>query len=58
MELRDNNSIKYIDVTHGSCEAYVRCDTSEAAQSFAQKNCEGRRFVVLQGKYLKSYVFN
>lgn len=56
MELRDNNSIKYIDVTHGSCEAYIRCDTSEAAQSFAQKDYEGRRSMVLKGKHLKSHV--
>jgi len=50
MELKDNNSIKYIDVTHGSCEAYVRCDTAEAAQSFSQKDYEGRRLMVLKGK--------
>lgn len=54
MELRDNNSVKYIDVTAGSCEAYIRCDTAEAAQIFVQKSYEGRRLVVLKGKI---YVF-
>lgn len=52
MELKDNNSVKYIDVTADSCEAYVRCDTAEAAQTFVQKNYEGRRLTVLEGKYL------
>lgn len=52
MELRDNNSVKYIDATVDSCEAYVRCDTAEAAQTFAQKSHEGRRLTVLDGKYL------
>lgn len=52
MELKDNNSVKYIDVTADSCEAYVRCDTAEAAQTFVQKSYEGRRLTVLEGKYL------
>lgn len=56
MELRENNSLQYIDITQDSCEAYVRCITSEAAQSFAQKDYEGRRLTVLKGKYLKSFV--
>lgn len=53
MELKDNNSVKYIDVTHGSCEAYVRCDTAEAAQSLVQKNYEGRCLTILKGKYIR-----
>jgi len=52
MELRENNSVKYIDVTADSCEAYVRCDTAEAAQTLTQKSCEGRHLTVLEGKYL------
>lgn len=52
MELKDNNSVKYIDVTHGSCEAYIRCDTTEAAQSLVQKNYEGRCLTILKGKYI------
>lgn len=56
MELRDNNSVKYIDVTHGSCEAHIRCDTAEAAQSFVQKSYEGKCLTILKGKYiLRSY---
>lgn len=51
MELKDNNFVKYIDVTADSCEAYVRCDTTEAAQTFVQKSYEGRRLTVLEGKY-------
>lgn len=50
MELRDNNSVKYVDVTAGSCEAFIRCDTAEAAQTFAQKSYKGRRLAVLEGK--------
>lgn len=50
MEIKDNNSVKYIDVTKGSCEAYIRCDTAEAAQSFVtQKSNEGKRLTVLTG---------
>ncbi|XP_029174094.1 la-related protein 7 [Nylanderia fulva] len=55
MEFRDNNSVKYIDVTHGSCEAYIRCDTVEAAQSFVQKSYEGRCLTVLKDDDEKSY---
>jgi len=55
MELRDNNSVKYIDVAHGSCEAHVRCDTAEAAQSFTQKSHEGRRLTVLKDDEEKLY---
>ncbi|EZA52284.1 La-related protein [Ooceraea biroi] len=55
IELKDNNSVKYIDVTDGSCEAYVRCDTAEAAQSFAQKSYEGRRSTILKGDEEKLY---
>lgn len=53
MELKDNNSVKYIDVTVDSCEAYVRCDTAEAAQILTQQSYEGRRLTVLEGEYLK-----
>lgn len=49
MELKDN-CISYIDVTHGSCEAYIRCDTTETAQAFVQKNFEGKRLIILEGK--------
>lgn len=50
MELRDNNCVKYIDVTSGSREAYIRCDTAEAAQAFMQKsNEEGKRLTILKG---------
>lgn len=52
MELKDNNSVKYIDVTTDSCEAYVRCDTTEAAKAFVQKSYEGKRLTILEGKYL------
>lgn len=55
MEMRDNNSVKYIDVTDGSCEAYVRCDTAEAAQLFAQKSYDGRRLTILKGKFLCTF---
>jgi La-related protein 7 len=51
MELKDNNSVKYIDITDGSCEAYIRCDTTEAAQLFVQKSYDGRRLTILKGKY-------
>lgn len=50
MELKDNNSVKYIDITENSCEAYVRCDTPEAAQFLVQKNYEGKRLLILKGK--------
>lgn len=50
MELKDNNFIKYIDVTEGCCVAYVRCDTADASQAFVQKNCEGKRLAILKGK--------
>lgn len=55
MEFKDNNSVKYIDVTHGSCEAYIRCDTAEAAESFVQKSYEGRCLIVLKDDDEKSY---
>ncbi|XP_036144005.1 la-related protein 7-like [Monomorium pharaonis] len=54
MELR-NNSVKYIDVTTDSCEAYVRFDTAEAAQAFTQKSYEGKHFIVLEGDEEKIY---
>ncbi|KAL6445068.1 hypothetical protein ACFW04_002166 [Cataglyphis niger] len=55
MEFRDNNYVKYIDVTHGSCEAYIRCDTAEAAQSFVQKSYEGKCLTILKDAEEKSY---
>ncbi|KAL0117687.1 hypothetical protein PUN28_008829 [Cardiocondyla obscurior] len=55
MELKDNNSVKYIDITADSCEAYVRYDTAEAAQAFVQKSYEGRRLTVLEGEEEKLY---
>jgi len=54
-ELKDNNSVKYIDVTADSCEAYVRCDTADAAQTFVQKSYEGRRLTVLEDDEEKLY---
>lgn len=57
MELKDNDSIKYIDIAENSCEAYVRCDTPEAAQFLVQKNYEGKRLTVLKGKQFISYVY-
>lgn len=50
MELKNNSSVKYIDVEDGSCFAYVRCDTSEAAQAFIQKSDEERNMRILEGK--------
>lgn len=50
MELKNNNSVKYIDVEDGSCLAYVRCDTTEAAQAFTQKSNDERHVTVLEGK--------
>jgi len=50
MELKDNNSVKYVDVIADSCEAYIRCDTAEAAQTFAQQSYEGRHLTILEGK--------
>ncbi|XP_024873267.1 la-related protein 7-like [Temnothorax curvispinosus] len=55
MELKENNSVKYIDVTADSCEAYVRFETAEAAQTFVQKSYEGRRLTVLEGDEEKLY---
>ncbi|KAL6255716.1 hypothetical protein P5V15_012959 [Pogonomyrmex californicus] len=55
MELKNHSSVKYIDITPNSCEAFVRCDTAEAAQSFAQKSYEGRRLTVLEGDEETSY---
>lgn len=50
MELRGNSSVKYIDVQEGSYDAYVRCDTTEAAQALAQKSTDERHMTVLQDK--------
>lgn len=58
MEMKDNNSVKYIDVTNGSCEAYVRCDTVEAAELFVQKSYDGKRLTILKGKMCLYFVTN
>ncbi|XP_029045172.1 la-related protein 7-like [Osmia bicornis bicornis] len=55
MELKSNNSVKYIDVENGSYIAYVRCDTSEAAQTFTQKSDKERNMAVLEGEEEKMY---
>nr|XP_033196841.1 la-related protein 7 [Bombus vancouverensis nearcticus]XP_033196842.1 la-related protein 7 [Bombus vancouverensis nearcticus]XP_033196844.1 la-related protein 7 [Bombus vancouverensis nearcticus]XP_033196845.1 la-related protein 7 [Bombus vancouverensis nearcticus] len=55
MELKNNSSVKYIDVEDGSCFAYVRCDTSEAAQAFIQKSDEERNMRILEGEEEKMY---
>lgn len=57
MKLKDNNSIKYVDVIADSCEVYVRCDTAEAAQTFAQQSYEGGHLTILEGKNIfRSYL--
>ncbi|KAG5322077.1 LARP7 protein, partial [Acromyrmex heyeri] len=38
-----------------SCEAYIRCDTAEAAQTFAQQSYEGRHLTILEGDEEKLY---
>ncbi|KOX80581.1 La-related protein 7 [Melipona quadrifasciata] len=55
MELKNNSSIKYTDVEDGSCVAYVRCDTAEAAQIFVQKSDEERHMRLLEGEEEKMY---
>ncbi|XP_018307517.1 la-related protein 7 isoform X2 [Mycetomoellerius zeteki] len=55
MKLKDNNSIKYVDVIADSCEVYVRCDTAEAAQTFAQQSYEGGHLTILEGDEEKLY---
>ncbi|XP_043505178.1 la-related protein 7-like isoform X2 [Polistes fuscatus] len=47
-ELKGNNSIKYIDVSEGASEVYVRCDTPESAQSFVQKSNKENNMVILK----------
>lgn len=56
MELKNNNSIKYIDVEDGSCFIYVRCETAEAAQTFTQKFGEEKHITILEGKQI--FFFN
>lgn len=65
MEWRDEECIKYIDVTYGSCEAYIRYDTAANAQLFVQKSHEGRRLTILKGESISClfvcvcvYIFN
>lgn len=53
VELKMNNSVKYIDIKEGSSLAYVRCDTAEAAQTFAQKSGEERHMTLLEGKSIQ-----
>nr|XP_033338486.1 la-related protein 7 [Megalopta genalis]XP_033338487.1 la-related protein 7 [Megalopta genalis]XP_033338488.1 la-related protein 7 [Megalopta genalis] len=55
MELKGNSSVKYIDINEGSFIAFVRCDTSEAAQSFAQKSNEERHMTILKGEDEQDY---
>ncbi|XP_076249186.1 la related protein 7 [Calliopsis andreniformis] len=55
MELKGNNSVKYIDVDEGSFVAYVRCDTAEAAQTFAQRSDEEKHMTILEGEEEKMY---
>lgn len=55
MELKNNNSIKYIDVEDGSCLIYVRCETAEAAQTFTQKFDEEKHITILEGDEEKMY---
>ena len=55
VELKMNNSVKYIDIKEGSSLAYVRCDTAEAAQTFAQKSDEERHMTLLEGEEEKAY---
>lgn len=50
MELKVNNSVKYIDIAEGSFLAFVRCDTPEGAQTLAQKSDEERHMTILEGK--------
>lgn len=57
MELKDSNCVKYVDVTHGSCEAYVRCDTTEAARSLVQESYEGKRLTILKGKSIHTQIY-
>ncbi|KAG7207401.1 hypothetical protein KM043_009053 [Ampulex compressa] len=54
-ELKSNSSVKYIDVTDGSYQAFIRCDAAEAAQSFVQKSNEKRRMTVLEGDEEQAY---
>ncbi|XP_078050374.1 la related protein 7 [Augochlora pura] len=55
MELKSNSAVKYIDVNEGSFVAFVRCDTAEAAQSFAQKSDEERHMTILKDKEEQDY---
>ncbi|XP_076162591.1 la related protein 7 [Ptiloglossa arizonensis] len=55
MELRGNNSIKYIDVKEGASLAYVRFDTTDAAQMFAQKSNKEKQMTILDGEEEKMY---
>ncbi|XP_076278198.1 la related protein 7 [Lasioglossum baleicum] len=55
MELKSNNLVKYIDVSEGSFIAFVRCDTTEGAQTFAQKSDEERHMTILEGKEERDY---
>ncbi|XP_015184861.1 PREDICTED: la-related protein 7 [Polistes dominula] len=54
-ELKGNNSVKYIDVSEGASEAYVRCDTPESAQSFVQKSNTENNMVILKDEDERIY---
>lgn len=55
MELKGNNSIKYIDVSEGASEVYVRCDTPESAQSFIKKSNKDQNMKILKDEEERSY---
>lgn len=49
--MRSNASVKYVDIREGLNEAYLRCDSAEAATSIAEKSTNERRAQVLAGRY-------
>ncbi|XP_015589916.1 la-related protein 7 [Cephus cinctus] len=55
MELKGNTNVRYIDVTEGSTQAFVRCDTADAAKALAQKTTKGRSLKILQDEDEKLY---
>lgn len=48
MELKRNSNIKYIDVAEGASEAFLRCDTNEAAKALVLQSNEERSMSILQ----------
>lgn len=55
MELKGNSSIKYIDVSEGGSEVYVRHDTPESAKSFVQKSNETQNMTILKDEEERIY---